>query len=109
MWSCAIYCPNCAYKTKSFADGLNIHDGSYKVLFVRQSDKQFRICVITAAELKAHGVDMDTWEGIDSAILAGATAGEEHVKLPFGQDASFEAKCPNCGNIGLIRTITGML
>jgi hypothetical protein len=72
-------------------------------------DKQFRIRAITATELKAHGTNWDTWEGLDSAILAMGTAEEEYVELPFGEDASFEAKCPNCGHIGLMRKITGMI
>ena len=109
MWGCVIICPNCAYKTKSFADGFCIHDGSFTVIFVRKLDKQFRIRVITATELKAHVTNWDTWEGLDLAILAMATADEECVELPFGEDASFEAKCPNCGHIGLLRNISGII
>ena len=109
MWSCVIICPNCAFRTKSLADGFCIHDESYTVIFVRKLDKKFRIRVITATELMAHGAGRDSWEGLDSAILAMGNAEEERVKLPFGEDASFEAKCPNCGHIGLLRNISGLI
>jgi hypothetical protein len=109
MWSCLIICPNCAYKTRTFTDGFHILKESYTVIFVRKSDKRFRIRVITGSELKAHGTNWDTWEGLDLAILAMATADEECVELPFGEDASFEAKCPNCGHIGLLRNISGII
>ena len=109
MWICVLTCPNCAYESNEFTQGFDIFEQTCTVLFVRKSDKQFHICVITETELKAHGADMDTGEGLDSAILAMATAEEDYVKLPFGQDASIEAKCPDCGNIGLNRKITGMI
>ena len=104
-----IICPNCAFKTRTFADGFCIHDESFTVIFVSKLDKRFRIRVITATELKAHGTNWETWEGLDSAILAMGTAEEERVKFPFGEDASFEAKCPNCGHIGLMRKLRGII
>jgi hypothetical protein len=109
MWSCLIICPNCAYKTRTFTDGFNIQKGSFTVIFVRKSDKQFRIRVITATELKAYVTNWDTWEGLDLAIFAMGTAEEERVELPFGEDASFEAKCPSCGYVGLLRNISGLI
>ncbi len=109
MWSFEISCPQCGYEFPPLADGLNIQDGSFTALFVRNSDKKLRIRVIKKTELEALGVDFDTGDGFDEAVRAVGTPEEEELNLPRGEDASFEARCPNCGHVGLHRKINGII
>ena len=108
MFAFVITCPACGYESE-FADGFNIHENTFTVLFMKTSDKTFRVEVVDEHKMKTYGGDMGSGVGVDAAIRAMAAPGEELIDLPFGRDASFAARCPNCRRIGLNRKISGMI
>ncbi len=109
MFGFVIVCPRCGYESNSYADGLDILQATYTVIFVNKADKSFRVVDIGKTEMAAHGGDLDTGLGVEEAIRSIAASDEDCIELPFGQDACLIARCPQCGNIGLQRKIEGLI
>jgi hypothetical protein len=109
MFAFVITCPACGYESDSFAEGLDIHEKTFTVPFMKTSDRTFRVEVVDEYKMKTYGGDLDSGMGVDAAIRALAAPGEERINLPFGEDVSFAARCPNCGRVGLKRKIIGLV
>jgi hypothetical protein len=83
MFAFVITCPACGYESDSFAEGLDIHEKTFTVLFMKTSDRTFRVDVVDEYKMKTYGGDLDSGMGVDAAIRALAAPGEERINLPL--------------------------